>query len=226
MRIEVWKAFYNVLLSYTYFRNKCAKIPFSVYPYMFSPQQLHFMTDLIKSVKNVPGCFIEVGCYRGWTTHFFNRFMRVEQMVRPYLCIDTFAGFTVDDADYEYRNRGKPKGLYKTSFSLNDKKWFDYSMEDRGLTNIQSFQADASTFNYAQFAPIAFCLLDVDLYHPVKNALEAVYQNMSHNGVIVVDDCKQGGIWDGAYDAYLEFCRYRQLPVEIQQEKLGIIRKE
>src|SRR3981189_1053087 len=48
---------------------------FSRYPYMFSPAQLIALTDCIKSVSDVPGSFVEVGCAYGATTVFLNKFM-------------------------------------------------------------------------------------------------------------------------------------------------------
>ena len=65
---------------------------FSVYPYMFNPHQLVFLTECIKSVANVAGCFVEVGCAHGATTVFLNKFMNVERIKRDYYAIDTFSG--------------------------------------------------------------------------------------------------------------------------------------
>ena len=97
-------------------------------------------------------------------------------------------------------------------------------MARAGYTNIKSFKADASTFDFAAFAPIAFALIDVDIYRPVKLSLQHIHPHMSKSGVIVVDDCSADGIWDGAYQAYMEFCSERGLAPEIVCGKLGLIR--
>ena len=74
-------------------------------------------------------------------------------------------------------------------------------------------------------APIAFCLIDLDLYRPIKNALPTIFKNVSKGGVIVVDDCKEGGVWDGALQAYIEFCDEIGIEPKIVYSKLGIIVK-
>jgi len=38
---------------------------FGVYPYLFKPNQLIFLTQCISQVAGVQGCFVEAGCYRG-----------------------------------------------------------------------------------------------------------------------------------------------------------------
>ena len=63
------------------------------------------------------------------------------------------------------------------------------------------------------------------LYAPTKIALPRVYSALSVGGLIVVDDCAQGTPWDGAYEAYQEFVRERNIEEEIACRKLGVIRK-
>jgi hypothetical protein len=47
---------------------------------------------------------------------------------------------------------------------------------------------------------------------------------MSSGGIIIVDDCQPDQMWDGALQAYEEFARERNLPMEIALEKLGVVR--
>jgi hypothetical protein len=47
---------------------------------------------------------------------------------------------------------------------------------------------------------------------------------MSSGGIIIVDDCQPDQMWDGALQAYQEFARERNLPMEIVAEKLGVVR--
>jgi O-methyltransferase len=62
------------------------------------------------------------------------------------------------------------------------------------------------------------------LYIPVKDLLPKVLSVMSSGGIIIVDDCQPDQMWDGAFQAYQEFARERNLPEEIVLEKLGIVR--
>lgn len=196
---------------------------FKVYPYMFEPKQLVFLTEAVKAVTDVPGCFVEAGCAFGATTVFLNKCMAGEGMSRDYYAIDTFSGFVDAHADHEIAKRGKP-GSIRTQFAVNKKAWFDRSMLLHGAGHVRSVESDVTAFDFAAIAPIAFCLLDVDLYLPIKDVLPKIYRAMSPGGIIVVDDCKPAGLWDGALLAYEEFVGGMSLPKEIVAEKLGIVR--
>ena len=73
--------------------------------------------------------------------------------------------------------------------------------------------------------PIRLVVLDVDLYLPTKKALNEVFALMEDDGVIIVDDVMNNNRWDGAYQAYFEFCNEQNIIPEITGKKTGIIRK-
>ena len=79
-----------------------------------------------------------------------------------------------------------------------------------GAGDVRALIADAAKFDYASLGPIAFCLLDVDLYIPTREALPKIYKQLSPGGVMIIDDCKPGGDWDGALQAYQEYCADRR----------------
>jgi hypothetical protein len=197
---------------------------FERYPFYFSPTQLIFLTDSISQCMDVPGCIVEAGVYQGATTIFLNRFMAENGINKRYVAIDTFAGFTPDHAEHEIRLRSKQKRV-SAIFSDNKKSWFDYSMSLSNVRDVASYEADVGKFDFGVIAPIAFCLLDVDFYIPTREALPKIYDAVSPNGIIVVDDCKPGGDWDGALQSYQEFCASRGIKETIVCEKLGVIRK-
>jgi hypothetical protein len=197
---------------------------FGVYPFCFEPKQLIVLTECVKAVANVPGCFVEGGCLYGATCVFLNKFADEEGInPRPYYAIDTFAGFPYDDAKYEVTKRGKSTALFEV-FRENKKAWFDTTMKLHHVKRVKSVQSDITRFDFGAIAPIAFCLLDVDLYTCTKDVLPKIYAAMSPGGIIVVDDCKPKGFYDGAAEAYEEFVKERGLPSEIVETKLGIIR--
>ena len=68
-------------------------------------------------------------------------------------------------------------------------------------------------------------LVDVDLHRPVLLTLNAVYDLVSPGGIIVIDDCRQGGIWEGAYGAFMEFTKEKGVDPVIMLGKLGVITK-
>jgi SAM-dependent methyltransferase len=198
---------------------------FTVYPYMFSPQQLMFITDMALGQAPVAGCYIEVGCAEGATTAFVRRALIEAGVAKRYICLDTFAGFPTDQVVYEIEIRGKDKGIAQ-AFTHNDIEWVRKSLNLADVRDVELNQADGATFDYAGVAPIAWCLLDVDLYLPIAAALPKIYDALAPGGVIIVDDCQlEDERWDGALQAYDEFVTARSMPREIVHRKLGIVRK-
>jgi O-methyltransferase len=196
---------------------------FATYPYMYRPSQLMVLARCISETRNIPGCAVEVGCAYGATTVFLNKFMADEMIDRDYFAIDTFSGFVPEHVDYEITNRGKSDFL-RNVFTVNKKSWFDQTVKLNGLDRVKSFEMDITKFDFSTIPPIAFCLLDVDLYQPIKEVLPKLYAAMSPGGIIVIDDCQADAPWDGALQAYDEFVTERQMSREIVAVKLGILR--
>jgi len=190
---------------------------------MFSPSQLGFLCKQITNTAEVPGSILEVGCAFGATTVFLNRHIDTLGIDVDYYAIDTFAGFTADDIAYEH-SLGRHY-RYDTDFRGNSKPWFDRTMRRNGVRRATSFRADATTFDYTKIAPFRFVLVDVDLYRPVLAVLENTYELVSPGGTIVTDDCQEGGRWAGAYDAFTEFTKKRDLEAVITDDMLGLITK-
>ena len=111
---------------------------------------------------------------------------------------------------------------YDAIFPANSKAWFDRTMRRNTPHESHPF-ADAATFDYKKIAPFRFVLIDVDLHRPILAALEAIYDLVSPGGTIIVDDCKQGNEWSGAYEAFLEFTKAKGLDATITHDKLGLI---
>ena len=219
LRSSYWLAYYLAAPA-MYSRQ-----PFVKYPYMFLPSELIELTKQLLSV-NVAGPVVEVGCNQGWTTCFLVEALMEQGVKRDYACIDTFTGFTPEDVAAEYKLRGKARGIYDGNFVINDPKWLKASLKRFGYSSVSVHKADATTFNYQALGKIAFALIDLDLYRPVKESLKRILPQMVEGGKVVVDDCNDSrdGRWDGAYQAFMETCQERNIPPEIVCRKLGIIR--
>lgn len=191
------------------------------WPFQQSQKQMAALGDLLTRRGNVEGSYVEVGVAEGWTTIYQHRAMTEAGQRRRMYAVDTFAGFTPDDKAAE-EARGKAHGTYDGLFVVNSKRWYDESMRRAGVP-VLSYKADASTFDYSRFGPIAFCFLDVDLYHPISEALPRILPHMAPGGVIVVDDCQPDDKWDGALQAYTEWCHENDRPVQIVAGKFGVI---
>jgi hypothetical protein len=67
--------------------------------------------------------------------------------------------------------------------------------------------------------------LDVDLYLPTRRALPRIYEHICEGGIILVDDVLNDSSYDGAFQAYMEFCDELKIGPDIIGNKCGIIRK-
>ena len=195
-----------------------------LYDYMFSPTQLVFFTQCLSETRHVPGCCVEIGCAYGKTTVFLRKFMDESGIKKDYYALDTFSGFVPEHVDYEVGQRHKTPRI-AASFATNKKSWFDYSLQISGIDSIISIECDAAKFDFDRIGPIAFALLDVDLYLPMTAILPKLYENLGPGGVILVDDCVPDEHWDGALAAYDEFVAKAGIKHEIVLGKIGIIRK-
>ncbi|MDQ6612498.1 MAG: TylF/MycF family methyltransferase, partial [Gemmatimonadota bacterium] len=194
------------------------------YQYNFSPAQLGFLCSCVDATRDVPGPIFEVGCFAGVSTVFINKHMSAEGIEKPYFAFDTFGGFTAADVAYETDNRGKDRAQLG-GFSDNRQEWFDSTMAVNGVSRVRSIRADVNAFDFDTLLPPSFCLIDVDLYRPVKSVLDALYDRMPSGSMIVVDDCADGSAFDGALQAYREFVVAHAMPERIMHRKLGVIQK-
>lgn len=193
------------------------------YDYMFTPAQLAFLCEQITNVADIRGSILEVGCETGKTTVFLNRHIDTLGVAVSYYAIDTFSGFTKNDLESEHAH-GRDH-WYFPLFRGNSRARFDRTMRRNGVKRVTSFQADATTFDYAKLSPFRLALVDLDLYRPVLLTLNAIHDLVSPGGIIVIDDCDQGGLFEGAYEALLEFTKIKGMEPVIMYGKLGVIIK-
>ncbi len=195
------------------------------YRYNFTPAQLCFLCECVTRTASLPGPIVEVGCYAGDTTVFLNKHMESCGIRKRYYCIDTFSGFTREDIEHEVSARDKKDAPFDLGFRDNSKRWFDETMLLNRIDHVRSIQADVNAFDFAGIDDISFCLIDVDLYRPVRSALERVYDRVPKGGIIIVDDCISAHLFDGAFQAYAEFVAARNIDRHIISGKLGVIEK-
>ncbi len=202
-------------------RTPLAKWLLPAYRYQYAPADLCVMVAALDQTEPLEGSILEVGCFQGATTVFLAEHLRARGSEKRYYALDTFSGFTDDDVAGE-RARGRTAAY--TNFRRNSIATFRRTMALNRITRVTAIEADAKSFDYASLAPFSFCLVDVDLYEPVRATLEAVHDLMTPGGVIVVDDCdRDSTLWRGAYEAYTEFVDARGLPVDIRSNMLGMV---
>ena len=207
------------------YRTPAARYLAPRYHYNFRPSQLAYMVATLDEIRDVPGSVVEAGCFAGATTIFLSEHLR-DSGQRRYVAIDTFHGFTPSDVAHEITARGKSADQVTLSsgFRLNQRRWVERSLEIAGHGDVQVIQGDVGALDYRAFAPIAFALIDVDLYQPVAKALARIAPLMSPGGRIIVDDCRPGQVYDGAFEAYEEWCNANGKQPEVVHSKLGVLR--
>jgi O-methyltransferase len=210
-KLRKWLFFYTPLQTKFLYKHE----------FMQSPRQLRTLLELFDEAAQVEGDIVEVGVAYGHTTVLLNRLMEEQGVEKHYIAIDTFAGFLQDDIQFERQQRGKQTDNY-SAFQVNDKKWFDTTMQINFIDRVVSYKMDAGDFEFTR--PVSFCLLDVDIYVPTKKVLEHIWPMMSPGGIILVDDCKDNSNFDGAFQAYKEFVAEHSLPSDIRNGQ-GILRK-
>lgn len=194
------------------------------YPYKINPGQLAVMVDLIESSRAAGGAVIEIGVAQGDTSVFLLQHLHSVGDDRPLLLFDTFSGFTESSIDVEVERRGKQRADYD-KFRYGSEEIFRRRLNAAGYSDFRTFKGDAAAFDWSSLGPIGAVLLDIDLYEPTKTILDAIYPRLCDGGGIVVDDCVEGGPWDGSLQAYEEFIAAHGLPFERVGHKGAVIRK-
>jgi predicted O-methyltransferase YrrM len=197
------------------FRTPLRRFFFPYYGYNMTAPQLCLLCRSLESTRQVPGSIVEIGCSTGMTTVFLNNYMDAQGIDKPYIAVDTFSGFVREDVRHEVVARGK-RAAFFTGFRTNKQEWFDGTMRMNAISRVRSFASDINRFDIAALGPISFCLLDVDLFRPTRSALPRLFAQLSPGGVIAVDDCDASNVrWDGADQAYKEFCAEISRPAQI-----------
>ncbi len=194
------------------------------YHYNIEPIQLVSFVNEIERLRNTSGSIVEIGVARGLTTRFICEHIRGSGYSESlkYFALDTFSSFTKEDVDFEVDKRGKRRdelvGFGYNDFDVWCKNFLEFDF-------LKPIKADCSTYDYRQIGPLKLAFLDVDLYMPTKNALPLIFEQLVPGGVILVDDCLANNRWDGAFQAYQEFCFDNNIPATIIGRKCGYIQK-
>jgi Macrocin-O-methyltransferase (TylF) len=193
------------------------------YPYNLEPIQLATLVFELDRLQDVRGTIVEVGVARGMTTRFLcEHLVKSKATQDRFAVVDTFSSFKPDHLQYEVTQRGKSRNDME-AFGFNDFEVWKNNFAE--FPFVIAYQADCAEFDYSQIAPIKLALLDVDLYLPTKAALGKIYNELAPGGVILVDDVATNSTWDGAYQAYHEFCAENSLTPRRIGNKCGAVTK-
>jgi O-methyltransferase len=195
------------------------------YQYLVEPIQLAFLVNFLSEKKDLTGSVLEVGVDKGFTTRFLCEHIKSENLDVKYFVVDTFNSFTNEDINYEVINRGKSRDNPDfMNFKFNDYETWSSKFKD--FTFLHPYKSDCSVFDYNLIGPFKLVFLDVDLYLPTIRALNKIWEEMVPGGCIMVDNVSVNyDIYDGAHQAYHEFCETNNLQVSYIGKNSGIIYK-
>ena len=137
-------------------------------------------------------------------------------------------GFVAGDVTHERQARGKDSADDRRAlgkFTVNSRRWFERTMLFNGITRVTAHAAAVQDFAFPADARFCFALIDVDLYQPTRAALEKLWPLLSPGGLIVVDDCQEGHVYDGSRQALQEFSTAQGQRWEVVETKLGVLRR-
>jgi hypothetical protein len=172
-----------------------------------STDNLYAYLDALRAKKEVSGPVVEIGVANGGTTAFACRFLERIGSRKQYYCIDTYQGFVASQLDTDHR-----LGLSEShddQFSRNSVETVKNNLASWGVrNNIHFVRGDICAIEDSSIPDgISVCLLDVDLRDPIYCALKRLESKMAPDGIILVDDCKEGTSWVGANEGYADYVK-------------------
>jgi O-methyltransferase len=193
------------------------------YNYKVDPGQLSALLNFIDATKSSNAAIAEIGVAKGGTSVFLLEHLATTGDERTLHLFDTFSGFTDHSVEHEVHSRKKVKRDYD-AFRYGDEDRFRLNLLELGYNRFRTIKGDAATFDWSSLRPIGAVLLDIDLYQPTIDVLNAVYPHLVEGGGIVLDDCLANTPWDGSLQAYEEFISRHGLPFERVGRKGAIVR--
>ncbi|WP_247398080.1 class I SAM-dependent methyltransferase [Bradyrhizobium sp. 76] len=187
-------------------------------PIMIRPERLLLWKQTVIDTADVPGEVIEVGCYLGGTSAVTAKMMANLGIKKKYSAYDTFSGFV------ENQVKTDNAASVQHHFSANSPKLTRWVLNRHGGENVAIIQGDIASLPDTDLPDaLSACLLDVDLSEPIYLGLKRILPRLSAGGIILVDDCEDGG-W------YKARVGYEQYMLELGQPPLykygmGILKK-
>jgi len=194
-------------------------------------QRMYNATQFLKYSLELPGDVVECGAFKGLSSYVFCSYIRMANADftgAGYHIFDSFQGLgqpTAEDviANHEYGAVGEtsqPVGAFQGSIEAVKATLRDFPLIEYHPGWIPESFAGVAERNYK------FVHLDLDLYAPIKGALEYFYPRMIRGGVIVIDEYGFPR-WPGARKAADEFCEENDLsgPISLTTGNGVLIKK-
>ena len=184
--------------------------------------------EIFKIIKNVKGCILEFGIFRGNSFIRFMLFNKIYNFKKKFYGFDTFGEFPKGKNYFDNLQRNKFTKSAGTS-SIN-KLSLNRILKKKKLTNFTLIKGDVLAtlprfIRKNKKLKISLINLDLDLYEPSKIVLESLYSRLSKNGIIILDNYKT---FYGETKAVNEFCKKNDIKLmkfKLLNKKTFIIKK-
>jgi O-methyltransferase len=175
------------------------------------PERLYAYMDAIWQRRDLDGAIVEVGAWLGGTAALVYRMLRNTGHEKRYVCVDTFAGFVPEQFAQDVGHGTSTQR--SRDFAKNSRELVGRLMRHYGTEQVELVEGDiARVPDSALPDRVAVALVDVDLDVPVYEGLKRVQPRLVAGAIALVDDCGEGGDWQGARAGYKRFVDEHGLP--------------
>ena len=184
--------------------------------------------EIFKIIKNVKGCILEFGIFRGNSFIRFMLFNKIYNFKKKFYGFDTFGEFPKGKNYFD--NLQRNKFTKSAGTSSTNKLSLNRILKKKKLTNFTLIKGDVLAtlpkfIRENKNLQISLINLDLDLYEPSKIVLESLYPRLSKNGIIILDNYKT---FYGETKAVNEFCKKHKIKLQkfkLLNKKTFIIKK-
>jgi O-methyltransferase len=165
--------------------------------------------SLAERVKNIPGCVIECGVWRGGMCAGLHTVLGPQ---RRYFLFDSFEGLppaqAIDGPAAIRWQQDTTSPFYYDNCSASQ----DFARRAMEAVGAKQYELkpgffDISLPNFMPPEPIAFLRLDADWYKPTMECLDWLFDHVAPGGIIALDDYYT---WDGCSRALHDFLSKRK----------------
>ena len=161
------------------------------------------LCQTVDMARQVPGAYVEVGCFNGSSGCVALNYMRRTAQKRPCYFFDVFSGF-----DYDAARESADQIWYNTHMSdgrdVVERRLKRYESADGLAVHVQKLNILTDPLP-KDLKRIAIANIDCDLYEPVLHSLNVLAPKIAADGIIVIEDPGHTPYLIGARLALSEF---------------------
>lgn len=170
----------------------------------YGPHDFVNITQALNATRDLPGDYVEIGCFAGSSSGAALRYLRYKGIARTCWFLDVFDGFTYEAA--EKSSDAFWAGGHQThGRDFIEARLKPYEARHQGL-NVRVVKANIVTDELPEeMDRICVANVDVDLYEAVYAALVKVHPRMVAGGVVICEDAGHTPWCIGARLAFEQF---------------------